>query len=66
MIQRYPIRDKNPTEKKMAARKWFAENLSGRMWLDVANGNRVVSEKTRRIGIIWIIYIYPLAHFKKK
>ena len=44
IIQRCPIRTKPPTEKQLAARQWFKENLSGRGWLDVANGNRVVSE----------------------
>lgn len=46
VIQRCPVRNKKPTAKQQAARKWFAENLSGRKWRDVASGNRMVSELT--------------------
>lgn len=49
VIQRCPVRSKPPTEKQLAARQWFKENLSGRGWLDVANGNRVVSEEEREV-----------------
>lgn len=44
VIQRCPVRNKKPTEKQQAARKWFAENLAGRKWRDTASGNRMVSE----------------------
>lgn len=44
VIQRCPERKKKPTEKQLAARKWFAENLAGRKWRDVASGNRMVIE----------------------
>lgn len=53
VIQRCPVRTKPPTEKQIAARKWFAENLSGRGWLDVANGNRVVCEETGEICLMF-------------
>lgn len=58
VIQRCPVRNKKPTAKQLAARRWFAENLSGRGWLDVANGNRVVSEESRekadRVAVVKI------------
>jgi hypothetical protein len=44
VIQRCPVRKNKPSEKQIAARKWFAENLAGRKWRDVASGNRMVSE----------------------
>ncbi len=44
VIQRCPERKKKPTEKQLAARKWFAENLAGRKWRDVASGIRMVTE----------------------
>ena len=47
VIQRCPVRTKPATEKQKAARQWFADNLSGRGWLDVASGNRVVCEESR-------------------
>lgn len=46
VIQRCPIRKKKPTNKQIAARKWFAENMAGRKWRDVASGNRMVCDET--------------------
>jgi hypothetical protein len=46
VLQRCPVRNKKTTAKQMVARQWFAENLAGRGWLDVANGNRLVSEES--------------------
>jgi hypothetical protein len=44
VIQRCPKRTKKPTEKQLAARKWFKENLAGRKWRESGSGNRVVTE----------------------
>ena len=44
IIQRCPVRKKEPTEKQLAARKWFAENLSGNKWRETASGKRLVTE----------------------
>ena len=49
VIQRCPIRTKRPTEKQLAARKWFAENLAGRKWRESGSGNRVVCEPTGQV-----------------
>ena len=50
VIQRCPVRTKAPTEKQKAARQWFAENLAGRKWRDVASGNRMVCEDVSNYG----------------
>lgn len=44
VIQRCPVRKKKPTAKQLAARKWFAENLAGRKWREMASGKRMVTE----------------------
>lgn len=51
VIQRCPVRTKAPTEKQKAARKWFAENLAGRKWRDVASGNRVVCDRVGEFSV---------------
>lgn len=51
VIQRCPVRNKKPTKKQEAARKWFAENLSGNKWRERGSGNRVVSEVPEEKGV---------------
>lgn len=51
VIQRCPVRQKPASAKQKAAREWFAENLAGRKWRDVASGNRVVSEVPEEKGV---------------
>ena len=51
VIQRCPVRQKPASAKQKAAREWFAVNLAGRKWRDVASGNRVVSEVPEEKGV---------------
>jgi hypothetical protein len=44
VIQRCPVRRTPASAKQEAARRWFAENLAGKKWRDVASGNRMVCE----------------------
>jgi hypothetical protein len=44
VIQRCPVRKQAPSDKQIAARKWFTEHLSGNKWRERASGNRMVTE----------------------